>query len=326
MKVLITGVTSFIGLYTAKQLLADGHHVIGIVRPGSRNMHKLEKFGLTTEETDGRFQRVLMDFDDLPQPETGEPHYRATARTVIEENAGPVINAWIHLSWDGEGSEGRSNIDLQIQNVENAKKAYLMARLLGASKFIFSGSQAEYGRGNHRSPKPVSPYGKGKKAFGQWALEQSLLDELTEKIPMQFIHTRIFSVYGYGDHEGSLVNTVIRGTLKGESIELGSCTQRWNYLEVRDLARALSLLVSTEDSQTDVYDIASGDTRRLKDYVYTIHELAGGKGQLEFGKRSDNAEGDVDLMPANLKMQRLGFHPEISFESGIGELIRKSHG
>ncbi len=401
MRVLITGVTSFLGLYTAKLLLQEGHEVIGAVRPGSRRVQELDAHGISAYPT---YRTVHLDLSALPEAELGETHYaevlgldqvpatpdrsaepaghsgtaavmqvapgsvRSSAPAVtappfathlplpaLADDPAPLIDAWIHFAWDGVGSAGRSDTNIQIENIQNAKKAYLYAKLLGARKFLFAGSQAEYGRGNHRVPLPVSPYGKAKLSFGRWATEQSLLSEIYDDAPMQFIHMRIYSVYGSGDHETSLVNTVLRAALRHEAITLGPCEQRWNYLEVHDLARAIRILLSSEDTRTGIYDIAGSDSRMLKKYVIAMNAIAarfaanadtttaagatqavtaGGQttdtaagvsstgAELRFGTRANNAEGAANMSPEILKLQRLGFHQEISFEAGIGMLLK----
>ena len=408
MRVLITGVTSFLGLYTAKLLLQEGHEVIGAVRPGSRRAQELDAHGISAYPT---YRTVLLDLSELPEAELGETHYaevlgldqapatpdrsaepaghsgtaaamqaavavpaRSSAPAVtappsathlplpaLADDPAPLIDAWIHFAWDGVGSAGRSDTNIQIENIQNAKKAYLYAKLLGARKFLFAGSQAEYGRGNHRVPLPVSPYGKAKLSFGRWATEQSLLSEIYDDAPMQFIHMRIYSVYGSGDHETSLVNTVLRAALRHEAVTLGPCEQRWNYLEVHDLARAIRILLSSEDTRTGIYDIAGSDSRMLKKYVIAMNAIAarfaanadttadgdattaagatqavtaGGQttdtaagasptgAELRFGTRANNAEGAANMSPEILKLQRLGFHQEISFEAGIGMLLK----
>ncbi len=453
MRVLITGITSFLGLYTAKLLLQEGHEVIGAVRPGSRRAQELDAHGISAYPT---YRTVHLDLSALPEAELGEAHYAevlgldgaadparsaesaghsGTAATMqvaaasahssepaghsgtaaaiqavaapahssepaghsgaapaatapqkatrlpssaLADDAAPLIDAWIHFAWDGVGSAGRSDTNIQIENIQNAKKAYLYAKLLGARKFLFAGSQAEYGVGNHRVPMPVSPYGKAKLSFGRWATEQSLLSEIYDDAPMQFIHMRIYSVYGSGDHETSLVNTVLRAALRHEAITLGPCEQRWNYLEVHDLARAIRILLRSEDTRTGIYDIAGSDSRQLKKYVIAMNTIAArfaanagttedgdatnaagaphattadgqntgdaagaphaatadgqttgtaagaapAGAELRFGTRANNAEGAANMSPEILKLQRLGFHQEISFEAGIGMLLK----
>ena len=151
------------------------------------------------------------------------------------------------------------------------------------------------------------------------------------------------------------MNTVLRAALRHEAITLGPCEQRWNYLEVHDLARAIRILLSSEDTRTGIYDIAGSDSRMLKKYVIAMNAIAarfaanadtttaagatqavtaGGQttdtatgvtptgAELRFGTRANNAEGAANMSPEILKLQRLGFHQEISFEAGIGMLLK----
>lgn len=318
MRVLITGITSFLGLYTAQQLLQAGHQLFGAVRPGSRRADMPDRYGLAQY---GTYHAVSLDLDALPA--AGDAEGYEALRPQTEE---PLLDAWIHFAWDGVGSAGRSDTRIQQRNIENAKKAYVYARALGARKFLFAGSQAEYGRGSHLHPQPVSAYGQAKLRFGRWAAEQSLRSELCDEAPTQFLHMRIYSVYGDGDHETSLVHTVLQAALRQEEMILGPCTQRWNYLEVHDLARAVRILLESEDTRTAVYDIAGSDSRPLREYVLAMNEIvkravpeAGAV--LRFGARGDNAEGAADMCPDTRPLMGLGFQQEISFAAGIDMLL-----
>ena len=79
---------------------------------------------------------------------------------------------------------------------------------------------------------PVSEYGKDKLEVCRRAGEDA------KALGIDYIHARIFSVYGPGDHPWSLVSTCLDTFLKGGRMELGACTQQWNFLHVRDAARA----------------------------------------------------------------------------------------
>ncbi len=282
MQILITGVTSFLGKATAKALLKRGHKVIGVVRPGSRNEAVLQDEGLE------KLNIVHFDFDELPDAEEGK--YRELcheseespllypemeeedtdfSKTRKEELS--ALDCWIHFAWDGIGSKGRQDRRIQERNIANAQKAYFMAKALGAKKFLFAGSQAEYGKGNHEAPNPISEYGKAKLRFGRWAMERSENDRTREE-EMQFLHLRIYSVYGYGDHPTTLTNTLTRACLNGTEFSLGPCTQNWNYLEIRDFSEALSLLVESPDTKSGIVDIAGEETKALRDYVLKAAE------------------------------------------------------
>ncbi|MGI5912922.1 MAG: NAD-dependent epimerase/dehydratase family protein [Syntrophomonadaceae bacterium] len=326
MNILISGVTSFLGMYTAEKLLGEGHTVVGIVRPGSTHESRLQR-----EELAG-LRIAHFDFDMLPEEDTVVYH---RAAELVQPGQ---FDVWIHFAWDGEGSLGRSNAEIQKRNIANAKKAYRIAEALSCRKFLFAGSQAEYGRGSHQAPAPVSEYGKAKLAFGRWATDESLLNEVLSDTPgevMQALHLRIYSVYGYGDHETSLVNSLIRSVLRREEISLGPCTQRWNYMEVKDCARAISLLANSSHARTGEYDIAGDETKPLRSFVEDIvdicEQIPDLKGKkttynkhfLHFGARLNNTEGAADMAPDVSLLKAIGFRQTINFNKGIRKLAEK---
>lgn len=114
--------------------------------------------------------------------------------------------AWLHLGWDGAGSDKRKDVKLQEKNIGYALQSLHTAAALGCKRFLFSGSQAEYGICNEwmkeeQECHPVSEYGKDKVLVYQQATKAA------KELGVDYIHTRIFSVYGPGDHPWSLIET-----------------------------------------------------------------------------------------------------------------------
>ena len=73
-------------------------------------------------------------------------------RHSVDEDAGAAgtalpaqADAFVHFAWGGKGSAGRSDPAIQEKNVEMSLRALRKAQELGCRKFIFAGSQAEYG-------------------------------------------------------------------------------------------------------------------------------------------------------------------------------------
>ncbi len=246
-------------------------------------------------------------------------HETILLRHSFEEEPGSLpekADAWVHFAWEGIGSAGRSDPQIQKRNIHMTMAAYERAAELGCSKFLFSGSQAEYGHGQDGSLKkedgavdPVSEYGKAKLEVLQQA-EAAAGQHLPE-----YIHMRLFSVYGPGDHPTSLISTLVRGLEAGERIPLGPCTQSWNYLYITDAAKAIALLC--EKGHAGIYNIAGRETRVLSDFVREAQEIIGGTGEVVFGVRPNNAEGPADLSPDTSRIEALGFAPEVSFAEGI---------
>ena len=158
---------------------------------------------------------------------------------------------WIHFGWDGAGSGNRTQQDIQQKNVGDSLCALKGADSLGCSRFLFSGSQAEYGIRDSLMKEtdcchPVSEYGKAKAEFYRQAM--SYMRERQNSHPMEYVHARIFSVYGPGDHPWSLAETCKKTFLSGGHMELGECTQQWNFLHRDDCIRALYLLATVPES------------------------------------------------------------------------------
>lgn len=303
MEVIVTGATSFLGTAIINHLLVHGNKVYAVVRPGTRN-----------------FQNLM---DRIPPNKINE----LKILPVEMSNIAMILNmvtegcdAWIHTSWDGAGSSNRTNREIQQKNVKASEMALRAAADLGCKRFIFTGSQAEYGI--HHEPlsedtfiNPVSEYGKAKADFCHIA------QKMCNNLKLEYVHTRIFSVYGPGDHGGSLIQTCLSGWNRGEQVLLSECTQKWNYLYIDDAASALVHLLT--EGAAGIYNVAGDEIRVLRDFVEEMYQLSGKKGSFLFGKRKFNAEGAADLIPNISKILReTSWKPKISFEEGIYETMR----
>ena len=388
MKILISGVSSFLGIYTAKELLSQGHQVYGIVRKESKNREKLESLrGLQLISVDMKAFSSYAEEGELALAEGIRKQEESFSREAAFSRNGFALasllpkdlDAIIHFAWDGVGSKGRENPEIQEQNLLMSKGFYQWGLQTGVKYFLFAGSQAEYGRGTRENPEPVSAYGKAKLSFSRYGLsggrveedsafpkqcfrsfddkeeaeqekaketeqkaeqkaeqktEQKAEQKAEQENPMKFLDLRIFSVYGVGDHETTLVHTLVQAVLAGRSMDLSPCSQMWNFMEARDLARAIAFLLEGGFG-SGTYDLCSQDSRPLKDYVLEIESL--GKAFLEkkegktlstsssllrFGERASNAEGPVDLKPSIKDLYDRGFLEKISFQQGIEELYQ----
>ena len=371
MKILISGVSSFLGIYTAKELLAQGHELYGIVRKESKNREKLESLrGLQLISVDMKAFSSFAEGGELASAEAIRKQEDRFSREAAFSRGGIALasllpkdlDAIIHFAWDGVGSKGRENPEIQEQNLLMSKGFYQWGLQSGVKYFLFAGSQAEYGRGTRENPEPVSAYGKAKLSFSRYGLsggkgeerysfqeqEPKTVDSLEKTIQgknpenseeegrkrkMDFLDLRIFSVYGIGDHESTLVQTLVQAVLAGQSMDLSPCSQMWNFMEVRDLARAIAFLLEGGFG-SGTYDLCGKEGRLLKDYVLEIEAL--GKAFLEkkegkkawatsllrFGERASNAEGPVDLKPSVKDLYDRGFQEKISFSQGIEDLYQ----
>lgn len=330
MIVLITGATSFLGAAVTRSLLRRGHRVYALVRPGSKNRAQLPQ------------HERLSCIDCAMEEVTRLPGLPGMPKR---------IDCCLHFAWSGVGVQGRMNPEIQAENVRATLTLLRALSEISCGCFLFAGSQAEYGVTLERVRegscsggavteaahcRPVSEYGKAK---------LRVLNDgsaLAAACGIRYVHMRIFSVYGPGDHESSLVSACVRAAEGGE-ITLGPCAQQWNFLYVEDCAEAVALLAErsaggsvpgrAEDSAQEkaeaVYNIGSWDTRQLKDFVREIFMQLPQerRGRCRFAERPAGPEGTPYLCPDTEKLRRrTGWCERHSFSEGIGIMLNVQRG
>lgn len=310
MNIIMTGATSFVGAATVRELLRRGHTVTAIARPASSKLGTI----LDGNEEALLSGRLLVTENDLSEPEQ-----------LLEKVRKPQ-DVFCHFGWGGSGSASRTDRALQEKNLEISQETIRTAKALGCKKFLFSGSQAEYGM--HRdliteetACEPKSLYGEAKLAMCEKG------EKLCGELGLRYIHARIFSAYGPGDHPWTLVESCLDAFLNNREMSLGACTQNWNFLYIDDLARGMAALCEAEETTFEgisnpVFNFGGAETKVLKDFVEEIHTLCGGKGETRYNTRGENAEGLINLMPSIEKLKAVtGWKPEVDFKTGITRMI-----
>ena len=188
MRVLLSGASSFLGLALAKELLDAGHEVFAPLRdkPGRPALPL----------TGAGFHLFSGDMED---------------RTALRQNLERELTAaealpldvCFHLAWGGVGQRGRMDREIQDRNLAASEDMVALTAEFGAKRFLFAGSQAEYGvtlervqRGempgtaiDEQTPcRPISEYGRAKLAFSARG------GEMAARLGVDYRHLRIFSV------------------------------------------------------------------------------------------------------------------------------------
>ena len=295
----VTGATSFIGLELIEYLQSINRKVVAVCRPNSKGLSQIP-IGV---------EIVLAEMSEY-----GNLHKN------IEH-----ADVFINLAWGGTGHDGRNVQDIQNENVVNTIAAMFSADKMGCKVFVEAGSQAEYGtvleKITEETPcHPFSEYGKAKLEV------KNRLFDLSEQLNIKFIHLRIFSLYGENDHPWTLVMSCIEKMLHNEPIDLSPCTQNWNFLYVKDAVRQIAGLcdyaVNSSDYKHEVYNIASKDTRVLKEFVEEMYSLTQSKSELHFG--AVIPANVVSLNPDITKTEAAtGYVSNHQFKDIINNTIRK---
>lgn len=255
-KIFISGASSFISLNISKYFIENGYEVYGFYRPNTKNLNNIKKIkGLNV---------MPFDFNNISIDEIKKIKSNIEYKKIFDNE----YVSYLDIAWDGQGKIGRDNYDIQMSNIDLSKKNFEFAKLLNIKQFIFFGSQSEYSD---------TPHGIAKKEFAKYAEIES------KKYDIDFIHMKIFSVYGFGDRDNSLISQIMNSIINKQDIYLGSCLKFWNYLYIDDLVKIIYYIVDNNIKTTQL-DIGSDDTRKLKDFIVRIKQITNSDINMIFDK------------------------------------------
>ena len=285
---IITGAAGFLGMNLVERLLREEDmHIYAVVRPNSPHNARLAPSEQLT--------LVPADLSEYGH---------------LDERIAEPCDAFFHLAWQG----GRYDFVAQYGNIADTLGALEAAARLGCKRFICTGSQAEYGRQTaliteEMSPHPVCAYGAAKLAAC------ALSRQRAADLGIEWIWGRVFSLYGRYEQEGRMLPTLVKSLRSEQTFALSSSgAQNWDYLYVADAADAL-LALAKWGRAGEIYNIANGDYRPLRDYIEEARAEIAPQCDVTYGA----ADADVfSLQPSVEKIRRdTGWMPTANFVEGI---------
>lgn len=296
-KIVLTGATSTIGTALIRQCIENSIEVIAFVNPGSSNEKRIPNNSL--------IKKIYCSLDEMK---------------TFEETSDLSAQAFFHLAWGFTNRQVRDNPDSQADNIKYSLDSVELARKLGCSVYIGAGSQAEYGRyseiiSEETITKPETAYGMAKLCSGQMTRLKC------DDYGIKHIWPRIFSTYGPNTQDSTIINYTINSLLHQKKPSLSKCEQIWDFLYVDDAAKAL-LLLAEKGKNGEIYNIASGKTRTLKEYIEIVKRKIDSSATIGYGELSYNSNTVMHLAADITKVRRdIGFEPSIDFEEGIEKTI-----
>lgn len=268
----VTGAAGFTGANLVEHLLDKECFVFAIVRPNSRHNYRL------TNNKNKNLEVIEVDRNDFGK-------------------IGRVINSkcddFYHLAWQGDMNISSE----QNENIRDTLNALDSAVYLGCEKFICTGSQAEYGSQNgiiteKTFPRPITAYGAAK-------LATCILSKVkAEELGIKWIWGRIFSLYGKYEPESTMLSYLRKSLNEGRTPILTEGSQIWDYLDVGEAAEAL-IALSNLGRAGEIYNIANGDYKPLRDYVEKIHKNIAPNVNIKYRRNNDRL---ISLQPSVKKI------------------------
>lgn len=242
MRALVTGALGFVGTHLRAHLHAEGDEVIGIDR----------------------------DEGDITQPEVVDRLIAANTPEVIYHLAGA---ADVGASWRDPIGTWNVNATATLHLLESARAHGVRRVLVVSSADVYGTVTPEDLPLTETSRvRPASPYAASKLAAEQLARQAWLGHGL------ETILVRAFNHIGPGQRPdfvaSALATTIASNELTGDTeIPTGNLTARRDFTDVRDVARAYRLLVSSGEPG-ETYCVCSGVDIAISDLAETLIEMA----------------------------------------------------
>ncbi|MCC2547922.1 NAD(P)-dependent oxidoreductase [Hymenobacter sp. BT175] len=256
-RVLLTGATGFIGSHIAEALLQAGHEVLALHRTSSDRWRLAGVAGPLTwiNSDDANWEQVVVSL---------RPEFL------------------VHSAWLGVSASQRDDWESQLTNLSFTLQLLKLVAQGPIRRVVALGSQAEYGLFHGRvdeasETSPTSAYGAVKLA----TLE--VLKAFCQGAGMEWCWLRVFSVFGPREDKHWFVSFVVDNLLANQPTNLTACEQQYDYMFVRDLARAVTQVVGAEPGTSGVYNVSSNTATSLKTIVSAIQELTSSRSVINYG-------------------------------------------
>lgn len=300
MRVLITGITGFVGGHLARDLLAAGHEV----------------FGSSSEPA---------TLDGVTMLEADVTDAAAVHRVMAESNPLAVVHlaglSHVGESWKRPGDYLRVNF-VGTRNLLHAA---------GGRRFLYASSAEVYGQvpedeqpiPEDRQTSPRSPYAMTKACSEVIALDRGA------------IVVRSFNSIGVGQARhfalpsfASQLLDIERGEVPGE-IHVGDLSPRRDFLHVADAAAGYRTLLE-KGERGRIYNLASGEAASIEQALDRLRAISGVEATIKVDPDRVRPVDIPLLLGDNRRLRELGWQPRPDgFETALRELwldIRQERG
>ena len=310
MRILITGVTGFVGCHLARQLGAiPGVHLYGLSRSGRWPTSSRDLESIVT-----LFQADLLDAPRI--------------RTILEEVLPDQV---YHLA--GFADVARSFTEPETaweQNVTATRSLYdAVSQTVATPRILYVGSGAVYGDGAEADTeltetsefRPNSPYAVSK------AAGDLLSYQYTRTHHLEIVRVRPFNHVGPGQSDRFALPNFARQIARIERSELppvlrvGNLWTERDFTDVRDVVRAYRLLIE-RGKAGEAYNLASGKSVPMRHLLQEMLSMSSARIRVE----TDAAlVRTVETRTVRVRPRRLheatGWLPRISLKTTLADLL-----
>lgn len=304
-KILVTGTAGFIGFHLAKELLEDGHEVIGIDIINNYYDPKIKekRNEILKEHKNYSFYKIdLQNFEKLNEiVECENPsliiHLAAQAGVRYS-----LINPWVY----------ESSNNLATMNIfEVAKKNRIKRVLFASSSSVYGGNVKIPFSEEDRTDTPISLYAATKKA------NEVLAHTYHHLYGIEVAGFRFFTVYGtYGRPDMALFKFAKNILLDKEIQVYNNGDMGRDFTYVDDIVAGIKGAIDKKDLKYEIYNLGGDNPIQLMRFIELIERNLGKETKIKFMPMQP---GDVKQTYADISKAKtqLGYNPKTKIDKGI---------
>jgi Nucleoside-diphosphate-sugar epimerases len=292
--VAITGVGGFLGFHLCNKLLEMGVKVYGIDV-------KLDFQKQFTERTN--YVPVVADF----------AHYKEL-HTLINDQ----IDVFFHFAWQGGLLQNSLwDYELQLLNAKYACDAFVEASLMGAKRFVNSGTNNQIEITQFLNSKDITPRGTTIYASAKIALEL-MCKTLATKRDTEFVGCMIPMPYGDGNRSMQLFNVVAKNLIEGTSPKLIEGNNLYDMIYIGDIVDAL-IAIAEKGKAGRTYYIGHRKLKTFRQWIEEIRDIVAPDVELKFGEYKDPLNMEYSCVDLEQLYNDTGFECTSDFKETIKE-------
>jgi nucleoside-diphosphate-sugar epimerase len=285
-KALITGITGFLGSKVAIELANKGYEVVAL----KRNSSSIKRIESIINDI------IIYDIEDINYSKLFKNHN---------------IDFIVHTAT----SYGRNNetpMEIFEANTEFPLKLLDAASIANVKKFINTDTVLD---------KYLNLYSLSKNHLLEWGKFYSMRNKI------QFVNMRLEHFYGLGDDESKFTTFVINKCLaNSENLELTPGEQKRDFIYVDDVVSAYMTVLNNDNKDNkwfEEYDVGTGKSITIKEFVETVWRLTNSKIKLDFGVLPYRKDEVMNSTPNIKGLIDLGWECKYSLEEGLSLTINK---
>jgi nucleoside-diphosphate-sugar epimerase len=281
MRILLTGITGYLGSHLAISLISKGFEIIGL----KRNSSSLQRISTILNKI------VLYNVEEI------------NISDLLNQYGN--IDAVIHTAT----CYGRNNEDLN---------QLLETNLVFPLKLLDAAKNSNVGLFINTSTilsKNLNPYALSKGQFAEWG------QFVSRQKQIRFLNLKLVHFYGQGDDLSKFTMYIIKSCLDNiPEIRLTNGEQKFDFIHINDVVSVYLLLLEKEnllDKGFSEFEVGSGTAVTVREFVETVHRITGSTTQLKFGALPYR-EGESMLSQADTSLLKsLGWSCAHSLEEGL---------